>query len=150
MHTGVRIYGVHGHTHACRMTWPLSELSQLLSGAFLLHPSIPPSQHLPTCSPLRSLCVQTYAAGGMLNLFSRCTTRGDTDTHALLQVGLQLKNPLHFFFSCFFFFFPLFLLSFIPFLCLLFEVSPGPHRASSTLCLGEIAYRYPLWLFQMT
>lgn len=68
----------HTHIRTCahHTTWPLSELPQL-SGAFFLHPSIPPSSHL---LPIESLCVQTYSAGGMLNLFPAAQHK-ETQTH---------------------------------------------------------------------
>lgn len=83
--------------------WTLSIILSLSPAP--LHLSIPVSSHL---LPIESLYVQTHSAGGMLNLFSCCKTQGDRDTRALLQVGLQLKNPLHFsppFLSPFLFFF---------------------------------------------
>ncbi len=122
----------HTSTHTCTLydmaaPWTLSIIGGLSPAP--LHPSISASSHL---LPIESLCVQIYSAGGMFNLFPAVQHK-KTQTRALLQVGLQLKYPLHFFPHSFLF---LFLLSLISFLCLLFEVSLGPCSASSTLCLG--------------
>ncbi len=64
----------HTHTHAHCVTWPLSELSQL-SGAFFLHPSVPPSLHLPTCSPLRACVCRHTLLGACLTFFPLHNTR---------------------------------------------------------------------------
>lgn len=110
------------HIHARCMTWPLSELSQL-SGAFLLHPSIPLSRHLSTCSPLRACVCRQTLLGACLTFFLLHNTRRHTCSSSSWA---SIKKSTSLFFHSVFL---LFLLSLIPFLCLLFEVSPGPSQS---------------------